>query len=104
MIWILQSKRHTQNEQKKILILVEPIYLEDHSDPSEDTYLWAYKVKIKNNSKESIKLLSRHWKIFDSNGNTEKSEEKVLLVNNQSFNREMNSNILAEHHLKLAQV
>ena len=55
--------------KKKILILVEPIYLEDHSDPSEDTYLWAYKVKIKNNSKESIKLLSRHWKIFDSNGN-----------------------------------
>ena len=52
--------------KKKILILVEPIYLEDHSDPSEDTYLWAYKVKIKNNSKESIKLLSRHWKIFDS--------------------------------------
>ena len=103
MIWILQSKRHTQNEPKKILILVEPIYLEDHSDPSEDTYLWAYKVKIKNNSKESIKLLSRHWKIFDSNGNTEKSEEKVLLVNNQSFNQEMNLNILAEHHLKLAQ-
>ena len=33
--------------KKKILILVEPIYLEDHSDPSEDTYLWAYKVKIK---------------------------------------------------------
>ena len=90
--------------KKKILILVEPIYLEDHSDPSEDTYLWAYKVKIKNNSKESIKLLSRHWKIFDSNGNHRRSEEKVLLENNQSFNREMNSNILAEHHLKLAQV
>ena len=55
--------------KKKISVLVEPIYLEDHSDPSEDAYLWAYKVKIKNNSKESIKLLSRHWKIFDSNGN-----------------------------------
>ena len=55
--------------KKKILILVEPIYLEDHSDPSEDTYLWAYKVKIKNNSEETVKLVSRHWKIFDSNGN-----------------------------------
>ena len=52
--------------KKKISVLVEPIYLEDHSDPSEDAYLWAYKVRIKNNSKESIKLLSRHWKIFDS--------------------------------------
>ena len=53
----------------KVTVLVEPIYLEDHSDPSEDSYLWAYKVKIKNDGKDSVKLISRHWKIFDSNGN-----------------------------------
>ena len=28
--------------KKKILIFVEPIYLEDHSDPSENSYLWAF--------------------------------------------------------------
>ncbi|MBS91950.1 MAG: Co2+/Mg2+ efflux protein ApaG, partial [Rickettsiales bacterium] len=43
-------------KNKKILINVEPIYLEDHSDPSEDSYLWAYKVKIKNNGTKTIKL------------------------------------------------
>ncbi len=53
----------------KVSVLVEPIYLEDHSDPMEDSYLWAYKVRIKNNSKETVQLISRHWKIFDSNGN-----------------------------------
>jgi len=53
----------------KVIVNVEPTYLEDHSDPSENTYLWAYKVKITNNSQTSIKLISRHWKIFDSNGN-----------------------------------
>ena len=52
----------------KVIVNVEPTYLEDHSDPSENTYLWAYKVKITNNSQTSIKLISRHWKIFDSNG------------------------------------
>ena len=52
----------------KVKILVEPTYLEDHSDPSENSYLWAYTVKIKNNSTDTIKLVSRHWKIFDSNG------------------------------------
>ena len=36
-------------KKHKVSVLVEPFYLEDHSDPSEDTYLWAYKVKIKNN-------------------------------------------------------
>ncbi len=52
----------------KVKILVEPTYLEDHSDPAENSYLWAYTVKIKNNSRDTIKLVSRHWKIFDSNG------------------------------------
>jgi len=27
--------------KKKILINVEPTYLEEHSDPFEDSYLWA---------------------------------------------------------------
>ena len=53
----------------KVSVIVEPIYLEDHSDPMEDSYLWAYKVIIKNDSNETVQLLSRHWKIFDSNGN-----------------------------------
>ena len=52
-----------------VKVFVESTYLEDHSDPYEDSYLWSYKVIIKNNEKEKIKLISRHWKIFDSNGN-----------------------------------
>ena len=54
--------------EHKISVTVKSVYLEDHSDPSENTYLWAYKVKITNNSQSSVKLISRHWKIFDSNG------------------------------------
>ena len=53
-----------------VKVFVESTYLEDHSDPYEDSYLWSYKVVIKNNEKEKIKLISRHWKIFDSNGGT----------------------------------
>ena len=52
-----------------VKVFVESTYLEDHSDPYEDSYLWSYKVIIKNNEKEKIKLISRHQKIFDSNGN-----------------------------------
>jgi len=55
-------------KKHKVSVLVEPIYLEDHSDPMEDSYLWAYKVKIKNDGNDTVKLISRHWKIFDSNG------------------------------------
>ena len=40
---------YLMKKKYKVSVLVEPIYLEDHSDPHEDSYLWAYKVKIKNN-------------------------------------------------------
>ena len=40
------------NLKYKVTILVEPTYLEDHSDPAENSYLWAYTVKIKNNSND----------------------------------------------------
>ncbi len=56
-------------KKHKVSVFVESIYLEDHSDPLEDSYLWAYKVKIKNNGNQKVKLISRHWKIFDANGN-----------------------------------
>ena len=66
-------------KKNKVTIMVEPTYLEDHSDPYEDSYLWAYKVKIKNNGQEKIKLISRHWKIFDSNGNLREVKGKGVV-------------------------
>ena len=58
------------NENHNIFVSVKSVYLEDHSEPSEDSFLWAYQVKIKNNSKKTVTLLRRHWKIIDANGNT----------------------------------
>ena len=66
-------------QKYKVTVLVEPTYLEDHSDPFEDSYLWAYKVRIKNNGNERIKLISRHWKIFDSNGNLREVKGKGVV-------------------------
>ncbi len=66
-------------QKYKVTVLVEPTYLEDHSDPFEDSYLWAYKVRIRNNGNEKIKLISRHWKIFDSNGNLREVKGKGVV-------------------------
>ena len=38
------------NENHNIFVSVKSVYLEDHSEPSQDSFLWAYQVKIKNNS------------------------------------------------------
>ncbi|WP_168464896.1 Co2+/Mg2+ efflux protein ApaG [Wolbachia endosymbiont of Ctenocephalides felis wCfeT] len=51
-----------------IEVTVLPIYIEEQSIPHEDCYVWIYNVKIKNKSKSTIQLLSRHWQVIDYKG------------------------------------
>jgi ApaG protein len=44
-----------------------PIYLKEESFPSENFYVWAYQIKIENNSKKTLQLIKRHWTIIDNN-------------------------------------
>lgn len=47
---------------------VEPIYLETRSSPENSQYLWAYRVIIENQGRETVQLLSRHWMITNARG------------------------------------
>ena len=51
-----------------ISVSVEPVYLDDHSAPDENHYVWAYHVRIENRGRSTVQLLTRHWKITDSMG------------------------------------
>lgn len=51
-----------------IKISVDVVYQAAHSNPSTNQYLFAYKIRIDNQSDYTIQLLRRHWHIFDSNG------------------------------------
>ena len=51
---------------KQIKVNVKSFFLEEQSEPSEDNYIWAYKVYIKNNSMNTVKLVSRCWKIIEN--------------------------------------
>ena len=53
---------------KKIKITVNPEFLEEHSDPDEKRFIWAYHVKIENQGIDTVQLLSRSWKITDALG------------------------------------
>ena len=53
---------------RSITITVRPIYLEEHSSPADDHYVWAYHVRIENGGNETVQLRNRHWKIIDSLG------------------------------------
>lgn len=51
-----------------VKITVTTNYLPDYSSPAQQHFVFAYKISIENNSEFTVKLLRRHWHIYDSNG------------------------------------
>ncbi len=62
-----------------IMVSVLPKYEEKHSNPLKSDYVFSYDVEITNEGSSTVQLLSRHWYIFDSNGQyTEVKGEGVI--------------------------
>jgi ApaG protein len=70
--------RLASNKLYQIQISVQSQYLENQSDPTRQTYSFAYIVKITNTGNVPAQLISRHWIIEDENA--EKVEIKGLGV------------------------
>lgn len=51
-----------------IKVCVETFYQHDYSNPLNNEFMFAYRVTIENYSEHAIKLIGRHWYIFDSIG------------------------------------
>ncbi len=51
-----------------VKISVETFYQQDYSNPMQSEYMFAYRITIENHNSFPVKLHSRHWHIFDSNG------------------------------------
>ena len=49
-------------------VSVETFYQQDYSNPIQSEYMFAYRIAIENHNSFPVKLNSRHWYIFDSNG------------------------------------
>jgi ApaG protein len=57
-----------------ITVSVHHIYLAGQSDPVQKRFVFAYFVRIENNSDEVVQLLRRHWVISDSRGSVHEVE------------------------------
>jgi ApaG protein len=57
----------TSKITKGVNVSVNTRYQPDHSNPKKKEYAFSYKVTIENVGDQTIKLLRRHWYIFDSN-------------------------------------
>lgn len=53
---------------RDITVSVDPLFLEDESDPDAGLYFWAYHVVISNNGEDTVQVVSRHWRITNAMG------------------------------------
>lgn len=55
-----------------IIVAVEPQYLAEQSEPDERRFLFAYTVRITNNSQQTVQVVSRQWVITDGEQKVQK--------------------------------
>ncbi|MCC3157434.1 Co2+/Mg2+ efflux protein ApaG [Hymenobacter sp. 15J16-1T3B] len=51
-----------------VTVSVSTNYLSEYSSPQQEHFVFAYKIDIRNHSEYTVKLLRRHWHIYDANG------------------------------------
>lgn len=62
-----------------IKINVEVFYQPEQSNPLQQEHLFAYRITIENHNTFTVRLLSRHWYIFDSNGTRQEVEGEGVI-------------------------
>jgi ApaG protein len=58
-------------QTRGVRVQVTPEFLPDHSQPKHGLWMFAYHIRISNESQDTVQLLSRHWIITDANGKVE---------------------------------
>ncbi|HYF06726.1 MAG TPA: Co2+/Mg2+ efflux protein ApaG [Acetobacteraceae bacterium] len=56
---------------RSIRVTVRAYYLADQSAPERAHFVWAYRVSIENQGRETVQLLKRTWRITDGQGRTQ---------------------------------
>ncbi len=85
-----------------IRVTVSTIYQSDFSAPEKNHHLFSYHVTIENNCDYSVKLMRRHWFIFDSCGHYNEVEgegvigEQPELEPGQIYEYESGCNLLTD--------
>jgi ApaG protein len=76
---------------RDVCVSVRSFFLADQSQPDENRFVWAYRVKIENLGREPVQLLRRTWQITDARGRTQHVSgagvvgEQPLLEPGESF-------------------
>lgn len=83
-------------------ISVETFYQHEYSNPLQGEFMFAYRITLVNHNNYSVQLLSRHWEIFDSNGEIRDVEgdgvvgQQPVLTPGESFHYVSGCNLKTE--------
>lgn len=56
---------------RDVRVTVRAFFLADQSEPERGHYVWAYRVSIANEGRQTVQLLKRSWSITDAQGRTQ---------------------------------
>lgn len=62
-----------------VCISVQSRYEAEYSKPTENQYVFSYRIRIENQSPNTVQLLRRHWYITDSMGFTREVEGEGVI-------------------------
>ena len=51
-----------------VRVSIETDYQQEYSSPMQAHYVFTYRILIENYSEQTVRLLRRHWFIYDANG------------------------------------
>ncbi|MFM6975843.1 MAG: Co2+/Mg2+ efflux protein ApaG [Sphingobacteriaceae bacterium] len=57
-----------------VKVSVETFYQSEYSNPENDHFMFAYRIRIENLGDYTVQLMRRHWHIFDSSGSVREVE------------------------------
>lgn len=83
-----------------IRVSVRPVYLQDHSEPDEAKFVWAYTIDVENLSNQIVQLLNRHWIITDATGKVEEVKGPGVIGKQPRLNPGQGFNYTSFCHLK----
>jgi ApaG protein len=68
----LHGKVHTREDYvlttRGVTVMVRSFFLADQSNPDDNRFVWAYRIRIENQGAEAVRLLRRTWRITDARG------------------------------------
>jgi len=62
----MQHTSSQLNTDHGVKVTAQTIFLDEYSKPEKKHFLFCYKINIKNDGENTVKLLNRHWVIIDS--------------------------------------